>query len=507
MSSGQYIKKQITPIKVERIQPKFVGLLSNSQKKASKDRRDHDIKLHGWKHFAGSTHEKITRPNKGHGSGNKQSIAGSKHNQLNGVNLLLAQKTETAEAFVNQKLFVGKYLSKDGANCKSRQFLDALEILNSNKELFLKLLEDPNSLLVKHIQDLRDSQAGKEPVKSLSEDRRSESGLHSAEQQEGAEPTQKSQKKNGHNLFWKKIKWDRYSSKGSSNHQPSDTLKISQPCLARTQTFENRTTLFPSHHYSLRNSWQNGTNRSDHARVEILKEQHCIKMDETSHKLPYYDLQGSEFAGKWMSERVVGRSSGSSAKLEAGNTAKSSIDAKRRKKVGKPKDFELSINPQYGSTSGSGSKSSKISAVNYSMQKESSIYAEAKRHLSEMLSDEGKDQFFSTKQPLGALGTILSLPDYDLSSKLSPQWETEHGFVTAEMRFSPYGNFPTGAHYRQSLQKEMNRTSQQNSEDPPYGNVQKSNDWLQVPYLPSDANLHESIPTVRYDSCHEGKDH
>lgn len=525
MSSGQCIKKQIAPIKVEHLQPEFVGLSSKSQKKASKDHpRARDIPVHGWKNLAGSRHERLTQPNRGHGVGNKKSVTGSKHDQFNEVNLLLAQKSEAAEAFVNQKLFVGKYLSKDGANHRSKQFLDALEVLNSNKELFLKLLEDPNSLLVKHIQDLRDSQTGKEPAKSLSGDRGSECGLSNAKQQEGAEHIRKSQKKNGHNLFWKKIKWDRYSSKGSSNHQPSHAIEVSKPCLTRAQNFESRTRLFPSqqHQYGLRDGSQNGRSRSEHAMVENRKEQqnrkeqHCNPMDDALCKPPYYDLRGSEFVGKWIGGKIVGRSSSSSAKLDIGNTAKSSTDIKRRKNIGKPKDFGLSIQHETGSTSGSGSKSLKISAAKYSKQKESSIYAEAKRHLSEMLSNEDKDEFFSTKQVLGPLGTILSLPGYDLSSKLSPRWETEHGFVTAEMRFSPYSNFQADLQNRQLLQKEKNKTSHpsplgQNPEDPPCANIKKPIDQLQVPdsktnfpHLLSDAKLHESICSIRDDSSWEG---
>lgn len=41
---------------------------------------------------------------------------------------------------------------------KSRKLLDAFDILNSNSDLFLKLLRDPNSLLMKHIQSQKDLQ-------------------------------------------------------------------------------------------------------------------------------------------------------------------------------------------------------------------------------------------------------------------------------------------------------------------------------------------------------------
>ena len=514
MSSGQCLKKQITPIKVEHIQSEFIGLSSKSRKNASKDHpKTRDTPVHGWKNLSGSKHERLTHPNRGHGIGSKKNSTGSKHDELDEVNLLLAQKSEAAEAFVNQKLYVGQYLSKDGVNCQSRQFFDALQVLNSNKELFLKLLEDPNSLLVKHIQDLRDSQAGNERAKSLSEDRRSECRLGNAKQLQGAENTQKSQKKNGHRFFWKKIKWDRYSSKGSSNHQPSDTIEVSEPRLTRTQSFESRPRLFPSqqHQSGSRNSWQNSENKTEHAVKESRKQQHCIPIHDTS--LPHYDLRGSEFVGKWIGGKVVGRSMPSFSKLDTGSTAKSSIDVKRRKKIGQPNDSGLSIEHE------NGSKSLKISTTKYSKQKESSIYLEAKRHLSEMLSNDVKDELSSTREILGPLGTILSLPGYGLSSRLSPQWETEHSFVTAEMRFSPYSTSQMDPQNRRSLQKEKNRNSHpselgQNSEDVQCANIKKPNDWLRVPdsktkfpHLFSDAKLHESICFIRDDSSWEGTDH
>lgn len=70
-----------------------------------------------------------------------------------------------------------KLIEKDGEMHKSRQLLDALEILDSNSELFRKLLQDPNSLLVKQIRDARDLQLEKEPTKSLLESKLPECGI------------------------------------------------------------------------------------------------------------------------------------------------------------------------------------------------------------------------------------------------------------------------------------------------------------------------------------------
>ena len=46
------------------------------------------------------------------------------------------------------------FISQKFATRTAEEFTDALQTLNSNKELFLKLIQDPNSLLMKHIKKL-----------------------------------------------------------------------------------------------------------------------------------------------------------------------------------------------------------------------------------------------------------------------------------------------------------------------------------------------------------------
>ncbi|CAL1375328.1 unnamed protein product [Linum trigynum] len=70
---------------------------------------------------------------------------------------LQVHMNEAAEAFINQRFTDGRLLGEDEGKVQSKHFLDALGVLNTNKDLFAKLLRDPNSLLVKHIEDLRDS--------------------------------------------------------------------------------------------------------------------------------------------------------------------------------------------------------------------------------------------------------------------------------------------------------------------------------------------------------------
>ncbi|KAI7752877.1 hypothetical protein M8C21_011593 [Ambrosia artemisiifolia] len=59
-------------------------------------------------------------------------------------------KNEKNLAFVREKFIEAKRLSTDEKLRQSKQFQDALEVLSSNKDLFLQLLQEPNSLFSQH---------------------------------------------------------------------------------------------------------------------------------------------------------------------------------------------------------------------------------------------------------------------------------------------------------------------------------------------------------------------
>ncbi|XP_057964778.1 uncharacterized protein LOC131155571 [Malania oleifera] len=62
---------------------------------------------------------------------------------------------EKKMALVRQKFIEAKRLSTDDKLRQSKEFQDALEVLNSNKELFLKFLQEPNSLFSQHLCEMR----------------------------------------------------------------------------------------------------------------------------------------------------------------------------------------------------------------------------------------------------------------------------------------------------------------------------------------------------------------
>ncbi|KAH9302505.1 hypothetical protein KI387_014088, partial [Taxus chinensis] len=86
----------------------------------------------------------------------------SKTQQLDELDTQLVEKhmlvpetlDEAKMAFVHQKFIDAKNLATDEKLQQSKEFLDALEVLQSNKDLFLDFLKEPNSFFAKHLQGL-----------------------------------------------------------------------------------------------------------------------------------------------------------------------------------------------------------------------------------------------------------------------------------------------------------------------------------------------------------------
>ncbi|RZS05721.1 hypothetical protein BHM03_00036265 [Ensete ventricosum] len=66
-------------------------------------------------------------------------------------------------ALVRQKFMEAKHLASDENLIHSKEFQDALEVLNLNRDLFLKFLEEPNSLFSKQTFDLRSTPPPPQP--------------------------------------------------------------------------------------------------------------------------------------------------------------------------------------------------------------------------------------------------------------------------------------------------------------------------------------------------------
>lgn len=87
----------------------------------------------------------------------------SKSEQMDELGIELVEKQmlvhemldEAKMALVRQKFIDAKHLATDETLQQSEEFLDALGVLKSNKDLFLKFLQEPDSLFAKHLQDLQ----------------------------------------------------------------------------------------------------------------------------------------------------------------------------------------------------------------------------------------------------------------------------------------------------------------------------------------------------------------
>lgn len=64
-------------------------------------------------------------------------------------------KNEKKMDLVRQKFMEAKRLSTDEKLRQTKQFQDALEVLSSNKDLFLKFLQEPNSMFSQHLYNLQ----------------------------------------------------------------------------------------------------------------------------------------------------------------------------------------------------------------------------------------------------------------------------------------------------------------------------------------------------------------
>lgn len=80
---------------------------------------------------------------------------------FNGYNNQLVQKTNTSSMLeggklsLRKKLMKAKCISVDQNHHRFIDYLDAPEILDSNKDRFLKILQEPDSLFMKHLHDLQ----------------------------------------------------------------------------------------------------------------------------------------------------------------------------------------------------------------------------------------------------------------------------------------------------------------------------------------------------------------
>ncbi|XWS09172.1 hypothetical protein CRYUN_Cryun40dG0063500 [Craigia yunnanensis] len=358
------------------------------------------------------------------------------HDQLAEGHMQLNQKrsgyeerlSEAIKFLVSQKLLNGNQLTEDGELHASKEVMDALQILSLDEELFLKLLRDPNSMLVKYVQDLPDAQLKDEESKPLAGSNFSEQ--ESVGLRQPNEPVNRKQR----NFFRRKPKsQERGISDGNKISQASNKIVILKPGPTCLQTPETGSSLgsSPESQYSIRHRKPNEKVGSHFFLAEIKRklkhaigrEQHRIPTDGISKRFPG-ERQNSEDSGGV--KEYIGRNSPTRDHFFIERIARPSIGIKKEEKTSKLKGSELGT--EYETT-------------DFSRQRVSNIYIEAKKHLSEMLTDGDENVDLSSRQVPKTLGRILSLPEYNLSPVGSPGRNSEPSFITAQMRFAGSDKF------------------------------------------------------------------
>lgn len=336
--------------------------------------------------------------------------------------------SDVAEAFLTQKLVEAKRVTEKGSVCQSKQFINALETLNANRELFLKLVQDPNSVLLKHIQDLQNAHAGMLSEFDLCKIDMLGEDVGSSAQSEG------SVGQNGHSFFRRKEKLKETKQQSLSRiivlkpnssitQNPSITMNPNSP--PRDSRKHRVVSERVGSYFSLKEIKRRLKNV-----IGDNKERRSISMDGVLHKIPY---------GQKSMEKAVPSKSFSDAKR---TSPKPSIVAMKRDK---PKGETGSV------------------SMRFSDYREPSFYAEAKKHMVEMLnSDDDRKTFQLTKTPK-SLGRVLSLPEYSTYKIFSPFQEelSPRGMTQSPKRQTKKENTVTGIQIQSDVEKAVLETDKQ----------------------------------------------
>ncbi|XP_050228249.1 uncharacterized protein LOC126677602 [Mercurialis annua] len=335
------------------------------------------------------------------------------NDQLNEVNLQV-NMGEVTEAFINQKLVDGKGLCSNEVSHQSKHFSDALDILNCNKDLFIKLLQDPNSLLVKHIEDLRDIQAKEQPSKLFTKD--------------GAKHEEANTREC--NLS---------TSKATDDHQLLENIVVLRPNRSGgdSQQF----------HYSLRNV-QQGIKPAFFPFEQMKKK--LMRSIGFRRKENQMLLNGR--AGHYRSTHDLELLNSFDGASDSGGITVSSIDVVRNDSMDKVNEFDPGIKEEGASKTNTHCDNS-----------------EPGTNISEVKNGNAN---FIRKQRAKTWDGISSVPECDLFPMDSSKETTKHGYFSAKMRFYACSSHPMGSESDRRNQKEKRRSCsspvRQNLESPPW---------------------------------------
>ncbi|KAK6162334.1 hypothetical protein DH2020_002175 [Rehmannia glutinosa] len=327
------------------------------------------------------------------------------------VTIVEEKLVQAVKLFIEQKLSNSKRFGEEGNNCCSKELMDNLQTLSLNKGLFLKLLKDSNTELVKHIQNLEDARLGKFQTANC---------LPVSEEKPVNLKSDELSSHKHRNFFRRRSKsLESYPLGGDNKDCPSpNKIVILKPGPAGSRSPETDT---DSKLHNERNTSQfSFTEIKRKLRHAMGKERQGISRDKLILKSSPKPQNGSNGdKGENLGWRSPNRNHFYTERFTS-----SSPSFKKGEPVNKLKDdgSEVVNEPsQYPRLGGS------------------NIYIEAKKHLSEMVKSGDENPESISGQLAKPLGRILSLPEYNASPCLSPRKHGDDIFITAQMRLSPRG--------------------------------------------------------------------
>ncbi|KAI9089912.1 hypothetical protein K1719_028882 [Acacia pycnantha] len=372
-------------------------------------------------------------------------LGGSEVNEQSNQKRVIAENEARSAIleFVNRMTFDGKDLAEARKFLCSHEFMDALQILSSDKELFLRLLQDPDSILLKYVQELINTQVSDDKEHStITSSNLSEHEPGSLKQsRQIVNPKQR-------NFFRKMVKSRaKDQTRENENTESSNRIVILKPGPMGSPNSQAGTKLSPSLESYDGSSVRVGSHFSLTEIKRKLKHAMGKERDRNPEKMSKKSASGSQNKGEGNKTTGKGNSGMKSPNKDhffIEKIARPAFVEKNRDKNGTLSNSEVVIEHENGS---------------YPKQRVSNLYLEAKKHLCEMLGNEDESMDLSGRKVSKTLGRILSLPEYNLSPLGSPGRDWEHQFVTARTRLLS----PRQSTYLGHLEKETSSPKKQPS--------------------------------------------
>ena len=379
------------------------------------------------------------------------------------------QGNKVTKMTIDQKFVNKNYQGKEGADCQPEQLLDALQILYSNKELFLKLLQDPNSLLVKQIHDLQSSQV-KEPYQAMEKEMTRLNKYQNSNTRQCGKPFES---------------FDRYDSSLSCEPQFSNNTVVLKPSTNNVKNFDDTRLDSPGPH----------SPRSFIYNAQSIKPSH-ISLGRIKRKFRYV-MRARRKEQQWRTtDGVPDKFPRSCPGLQDGKNVKE-LDIARRNSLANDhaniekrlKDSALCMRKEVASFGESCSRITNNASVSFSEQNTLNIPVEGRTSQSDMLKC-GIEEF---KQCTNSLKRTEPLPDFESLQSLH-RYCRKHGSVNEGMRY--YEDYQMDHRTKLGLQKEGGNCSYsslgQKIKDAPRATVKTFSDKLHP--FGTDISIRESLP-------------